>query len=425
MLRAALPCALAALIGGCLASATIDGLEFACDSGAGCEVGFRCWRGECTQDAGWNLGTTCAGNEDCASGNCSSGVCCSRRCNGACERCDLGGGGRCDPLPAGSAGSPICAPYVCDGASRTCPGACSRDPDCGAGTFCDAGACALLQPLGDPCARGGTCDSGLCVDGRCCNSTCGAPCDACNVAGRLGSCSPSPLGRLGSPSCGDYACNGTTTACPTTCAVDAGCAPGFSCSAYLLCQPKAEALYEPFNGTVLDGGTWGRYFDPGTAVAVNNRLELGLLPWAGGYCGAYTARTYDGTNSRLSAQLVLPGDQSQATYETYFLYLSTDNLNRFGFDVYGGALHTMEQIAGTYTEATAPVPYNPSLHRFLRLRVDGGIAIWETSADAGSFTVIGVTTTKPWMQTIYVELGAGTWSPEDAGSFAAWDNVRK
>lgn len=429
MLRAAPLCALTVLIAAlanCLPSSTIGGLEFACDAGRPCQEGYRCWRGVCTVDAGWSLGTACADDDDCASTVCSSGVCCSRRCEGSCERCDLGTTGQCDPLPASSAGSPSCAPLRCDGNSGSCPSTCFVDLDCVGGTFCDGGACQPLQAQGDRCVQGGTCDSGLCVDGRCCDRSCTAACDACDVAGFEGTCRTSPLGRVGSPSCGAYACNGTSINCPALCNSDAGCAPTFSCNFFRVCQSKVETLFEPFNGTVLDAGTWDFYEDPGTSVDVNNRLEVTVFPWSGSaYAGIFTRRTYEGTNSQITAQLVAAGTQAVGSLETYLEYLSTDNQNRFGFDIYGNEVHTSLQTNGTYTEPYPPIPYNPNVHRIFRLRTDGGLAYWEFSADGGSFTIMGTTAVRQWMQTVYVELGSGIWSFEDAGSVSAWDNVRR
>src|SRR6185295_2561836 len=242
------------------------------------------------EDAGWRLGTVCAGDEDCENGICSDGVCCSRRCDGPCESCQLGALGQCDPLPAGDPGTPSCAPYHCDGTNNLCPGGCAAPGDCGAGT--------ALQSLGTTCSGGGACDSGLCVDNRCCNTTCANPCDACDVAGRLGTCSVSPLGRIPFPACGLYACNGASVLCPGSCTSDAGCVPPNSCSSsQQRCQPKVSALVDAFPAGI-DAGTWVFYQDPDTMVAERNgRLEL--LVDAGialAYCGIYTARTYDATS---------------------------------------------------------------------------------------------------------------------------------
>lgn len=425
MTRVVLPCALAlAVLWACFPGSSIDDLEFACGADMDCNPSFRCWRGVCTQDAGWGLGTPCVANDDCANRTCSAGVCCSRQCAGACERCDRGAPGQCDPLPAGTDGTPSCAPYFCDGTSSTCPGNCFLSSDCAPGNYCDAGNCAVLLSLGASCGGPGPCDSGICVDGRCCDSTCGNPCDACNVTGRLGTCSVSPLGRVPSTTCGRFACNGSSVLCPSNCTADAGCLSGYSCSMLQRCQPKVAVLVDPFTGTGLDAGTWTTYLTNGTHIAVNNRVEFTVDQAAADYCGVFSLNTYDATSSRLSAQLILPGDQTLPTYETYFQYVSTNNQNRFGFHVYGNALHTHEQNSGTYSEPSPPVTYNPSVHRFLRIRLDGGAAMLETSADAGSYMLIGSTTTKPWMQTVYVDMGAGAYGVEDGGSFSAWDTVR-
>ncbi len=46
-----------------------------------------------------------------------------------------------------------------------------------------------MRHQGEACSPADTCDTGNCVDGYCCNSTCDNTCQACNVAGLLGICS--------------------------------------------------------------------------------------------------------------------------------------------------------------------------------------------------------------------------------------------
>jgi len=82
----------------------------------------------------------------------------------------------------------------------------------------------LLDPsLGDVCASGLSCLSGLCADGVCCDQSCGGACDRCDLAADVGRCRPVPQGTQGSTTCNPYVCNGTNTTCPTGCTDDAQC----------------------------------------------------------------------------------------------------------------------------------------------------------------------------------------------------------
>jgi hypothetical protein len=118
-------------------------------------------------------GQTCATGTDCASGNCIDGVCCDTACNATCTACNVSGHvGTCWNIPQ----------YGPD----TYPA-----NTCVAPTACDGnGNCRLAN--GQACAVGTDCASGNCVDGVCCNSGCTAVCQACNVAGNVGTCANLP-----------------------------------------------------------------------------------------------------------------------------------------------------------------------------------------------------------------------------------------
>ncbi len=193
-------------------------------------------------------GGACTTAGECTSGHCVDGVCCGTACAGQCEACNVEGsvgtcaavtgaprgarmacagagtpcGGTCDGTdrtactfpgsttscrPArcadgvatlaancdgmgacGAASSSPCAPYACG--ESACATSCMTNEDCATGNLCVSGMCTGLRPNGGMCSAGTECQSGHCVDGVCCNTACGGQCEACDVAGSLGTCSP-------------------------------------------------------------------------------------------------------------------------------------------------------------------------------------------------------------------------------------------
>jgi hypothetical protein len=197
-------------------------------------------------------GRRCTSGAQCGSGFCAQGFCCDSPCTGVCQACDVAGqAGTCTPVPAGQnpanqcpreapgtcgrdgtcdgkggcrrypAGTE-CVPGSCTGAieysARTCDGAgscqpgtrrpcmatlcqgnscggrCASSADCQMGFFCEGGSCQVKRPLGASCGNATECASASCADGVCCNGPCAGTCQACNLSGSLGSCSPVPEG---------------------------------------------------------------------------------------------------------------------------------------------------------------------------------------------------------------------------------------
>lgn len=232
-----------------------------CSIDSDCVAGDFCLAGVCKSLQ--PLGATCSGANQCASNFCVDGVCCDNACAGQCQACNLPGtAGTCSTVkgqPAGSRAAcvgdgSVCA-GSCDGVNATactypgsavscragscsagvatqaascngrgvcplaetvtcypnvcgttaCLGTCRTDSDCLGGNFCLAGVCTAKRAPGKACAGASECSSGNCVDGVCCNSACNGQCEACDVAGKVGVCSP----VLGTPRGARTACTGT------------------------------------------------------------------------------------------------------------------------------------------------------------------------------------------------------------------------
>jgi len=121
------------------------------------------------------LAQKCSTNGQCASGLCADGVCCDTACTDTCKACNLAGkAGTCSFVAVegtdASAASPCLAPKACDG----------------------NGACKLARA--EKCAGLIECATGHCADGRCCDEGCLGTCKACNLPGKLGTCSLIPAG---------------------------------------------------------------------------------------------------------------------------------------------------------------------------------------------------------------------------------------
>ncbi len=189
----------------------------ACAGPAECLSG-SCIDGACCTGACAGLGQPCTSKTSCASGRCVDGVCCAADCTGACMACNVPGSiGQCTAVPTGQQDLDTCAaPNACDG----------------------AGACAM-KPVGRACGTGRECQSGHCVDGLCCDTSCTGTCVACDVAGRQGTCSSVPRGSGDKRTCvGAQACDGAG-AClwlgGQPCGDGAQCVSG-ACSGGVCCE---------------------------------------------------------------------------------------------------------------------------------------------------------------------------------------------
>ena len=141
-------------------------------------------------------GEVCASDLECETFHCVDGVCCEQSACGTCEVCE----GR-DPSDP-------------DSLARCIPVTNAKDPDsCPEETStCNSEANCLLDD-GQPCEAASQCFSGMCVDGICCGDLCEDQCEACDVAGLLGICSP----VTGEPHGDRTPCDGTGTECEGTC----------------------------------------------------------------------------------------------------------------------------------------------------------------------------------------------------------------
>lgn len=233
-------------------------------------------------------GAACAVAADCLSGICDDGICCATACpnGGVCNTCSPVTG-------ACAAVKNADDPDTCHGTS-TCDSAgacvenviCTDDARCLAGFYCDVtGHCHAQKSPGEACNVASdckvppcrACPGGICVDGVCCDAACKGQCEACDLAGLVGKCSPVTGPPHGRPPCqGDGApcgqCDGKkvdgctylpeATVCKASCdgAVETRSAcdgkgtcvaqPASSCPDNLACDPASNACRRTCEGVI-------------------------------------------------------------------------------------------------------------------------------------------------------------------------------
>jgi hypothetical protein len=311
---------------GCLGTCTGD---MQCVTGAYCDMGTNA----CQPVAG--LGNPCSTAAQCGGLDCVDGVCCATTCNGLCERCNAPGSlGLCVPVPSGQDPASECAGAdACDGAgdcakpqgtpcadgseclsgvcedvtccNTACPGACMacalpgsigtcapvpsgvQVTGCDGTSACNGGGlCKTL--LGQPCGADGSCLSGFCQDGVCCNSACGGNCARCDLAGSMGTCTNVPSGVQVAGCNTNQACDGNN-ACKSvngqTCTASTQCVSGFCPSedgaTRFCCNAACGGTCESCNGSNTVGGISGTCdfikfkTDPGDECAGDCNMQNG------------------------------------------------------------------------------------------------------------------------------------------------------
>ena len=174
--------------------------------------------GTCTASPPCGLDGKCDGNGGCrypaAGTSCASNACSADHSSQTTNACDSTHA--CAATTAGCKNG-----LTCDSTTGLCKSSCSTDGDCTAGKFCVSGACAL-KPKGTSCTSAAQCASNFCVDGYCCDGACTGSCQACNLAGVLGTCTNLAAGAT--PQSGHPACTASDPRCPSSCQGGSACA---------------------------------------------------------------------------------------------------------------------------------------------------------------------------------------------------------
>ncbi len=265
----------------------VDGVT--CETGNLCKTGEQCLTGVC----GGGTDVVCGTDSVCATYGCNPATGCftdyvaaETTCAPSTCQSDALILSLCDGAGACVTRAPVpCDPYICNAAGTACRSSCGSDIDCQGDAYCQDGVCVANRAQGAACQRNEQCLSNQCVDGVCCAQTSCDPCQACNIAGLLGTCATA----VGIP--GD--------ACYTsgTCAPDGSCTPTIAkvcpeqeCNS-VVCQ-NGECQYTPtdFGSPCGTGGT-----ECSPTICQNGSCQEAPDTATGDTCGGGAGLCYGGS----------------------------------------------------------------------------------------------------------------------------------
>lgn len=96
--------------------------------------------------------------------------------------------------------------------------------------------------------------------------------------------------------------------------------------------------------------------------------------------------TYDFSSSSISVEVVGHNATGRSDYRIFPLYLNDNNFSSVRFVFTGNKIASEMNVVGEPFYTLDEVTYNPTTHRFLRLRQDYSHIFWETSENGTSWT---------------------------------------
>ncbi|HEY0036816.1 MAG TPA: vanadium-dependent haloperoxidase [Longimicrobium sp.] len=186
---------------------------------------------------------------------------------------------------------------------------------------------------------------------------------------------------------------------------------------------KAHTLVDNFNDNSTDTAKWNPYGSPGSAAdrlrEVNGRLEIRPASGAAGYSGYESLATYDLTRSHAAVEVV--SALSAPVPAGVYLRAQIDSNNKIELGISGGIISPVHVVAGNYTFFDER-PYDPDLHRWLRLRERDGNTYWETSPDGCEWMVLASRPNPINLGAVRLSVLTGSYQTVTAPGVAIFDN---
>ncbi|HEX5872050.1 MAG TPA: hypothetical protein VFY65_16590, partial [Longimicrobium sp.] len=190
---------------------------------------------------------------------------------------------------------------------------------------------------------------------------------------------------------------------------------------------KAHTLVDNFNDNAIDqyhatSNPTGRWIATFTDQLreVNGRVEIRMdsSPSTAYYT---SASTYDLTSSEVRIELIR-APRTAPSLNAFLLLESTGatglaGTNQLAISLQNGVLNAY-YLSGN----VGSVPYDPALHRWLRIRETGGVVYWETSSEGTLWTVLGTNALGFNVTQHYIKFGVWSGAQIASPGMVIFDN---
>lgn len=174
--------------------------------------------------------------------------------------------------------------------------------------------------------------------------------------------------------------------------------------------------------TTLDDAKW---YTPDLAIeAAGGHLEIPVV--VNDYTYINTVDTWDLTGGAILFEMLQNANRGSSEYGsiTFQAAVIVDGSNRIEFLIGGGEgaeIKLREVVNNTPSDST--IIYNSALHRWFRIREDGGDVYWETSKDGAVWSIRRSKSTALDLSSVNVQFTAGSYDDEDNPGTVSIDNV--
>lgn len=187
---------------------------------------------------------------------------------------------------------------------------------------------------------------------------------------------------------------------------------------------KAQNFKVSFDGNVINTGEFTAA-GVGTIVATGGALSITTQASAANYNSVSSVPTFDLSGSAIHIQCTNAGNQALASLEVYPIELALDGSNSVFWLITANSIQAWKKIATVGSIIGSSTAYDANVHRFFRIREDGGTVYWEYSTDAVGWVVFQTELVANLfaVTNLYCVITVGVYAAELSATTGIFDNL--